>query len=173
MGVTSQRRGGFTLLELMIVIAIIAIIAAIAIPNLRDARQAAAEASAIATMRTIHSAQSVYRDQDIDGNGTLDYAANIHFLVIHDLIPDKRLDRISGAWPYFEGNNYRFYSVGPQGVYATEFKWSAAAAPEDYWYTSTMGAAGTRRFFVDQTGVIRYTLQFDSASSSTWPAIGK
>ena|ERR1700735_3484143 len=47
---------GFSLIELLIVVAIILIIAAIAIPNLLKARIAANEASAVSTLRTINTA---------------------------------------------------------------------------------------------------------------------
>jgi prepilin-type N-terminal cleavage/methylation domain-containing protein len=65
---------GFTLIELMIVIAIIAIIAAIAIPGLLRARMAANEGNASASMRSLTSAQEQFKkstsvDQDLDGNG--------------------------------------------------------------------------------------------------------
>jgi prepilin-type N-terminal cleavage/methylation domain-containing protein len=65
---------GFTLIELMIVIAIIAIIAAIAIPGLLRARISANEGSASASLRSIASAQEQFRksasvDQDVDGTG--------------------------------------------------------------------------------------------------------
>ena len=55
---------GFTLIELMIVIAIIAIIAAIAIPNLLRSRMAANEASAISSLRTICSMQTAFKRTD-------------------------------------------------------------------------------------------------------------
>jgi type IV pilus assembly protein PilA len=55
-----RRHDGFSLIELLLVIAIIAIIAAIAVPGMLRARVAANEGSAIASMRTISSAQSAY-----------------------------------------------------------------------------------------------------------------
>ena len=64
-----MKSRGFTLIELMIVVAIIAIIAAIAIPNLLRSRMAANESAAIAACKTFASAQDIYRRTDYDGDG--------------------------------------------------------------------------------------------------------
>jgi type IV pilus assembly protein PilA len=55
-----KKQKGFSLIELLIVVAIILIIAAIAIPNLLRARIAANEASAVASLRTLNTAQISY-----------------------------------------------------------------------------------------------------------------
>ena len=68
-----KRKEGFTLIELMIVVAIIAIIAAIAIPNLLSSRIAANETSALSGLRTLLGTEATWRQGDYDRNGTKDY----------------------------------------------------------------------------------------------------
>src|SRR5712672_3098715 len=60
MSTSMKRDRGFSLLELLIVVAIILIIATIAIPSLLRSRQAAQESSAVAQIRTINTAEVTY-----------------------------------------------------------------------------------------------------------------
>ena len=68
-----RRNKGFTLIELMIVIAIIAVIAAIAIPGLLQAQRASNERNASTSLKTLSSGQADFRANDRDGNRQNDF----------------------------------------------------------------------------------------------------
>jgi len=80
--IRNKRNSGFTLIELMIVVAIIAIIAAVAIPKLMSARSSANENAAIATLRSISAAQQQFQassaiDCNADGGGEYGFFAEL------------------------------------------------------------------------------------------------
>jgi type IV pilus assembly protein PilA len=140
-----KRERGFTLIELMIVVAIIAIIAAIAIPSLLNARKAGNEASAISSLRTLTTVNNQYRMR------FQSYAS-----ALSDLSTEGYIDSVLGAGTK---SGYAFAYSGGTDTF------SATADP------TTAGTTGDRGFFVDATGVVRFAAT-GSASSASAPIDG-
>ncbi len=151
---TDKQINGFSLIELLIVVAIIGIIAAIAIPNLLASRRAANEGSAQSSLRTIHSSEATY--QATNGNG--------NFGDMNDLLTAKLVDGVLGS------NVKSGYTFGVNFVPldTTNHTLSTFTATANPTVTSGISQSGTRRFGITDDGVMHGdTASLGTAMSST------
>ena len=130
---------GFSLLELLIVVAIILIIATIAIPSLLRSRQAAQESSAVAQLRTINTAEITYLSSNQGNYGS------VAALISQGFLDSRFTGAVSG---------YNFL------VAATGSSYTASAMP-------TSGNAGRYGYYSLPDAVITYSTQTTGCGGSS------
>ena len=144
-----KKQKGFSLIELLIVVAIILIIAAIAIPNLLRSRMAANEASAVGSLRTINTAEVTFATTyptigfasltALGGAAPCTSATSTAACLLDDVLSASAATK----------SGYKFaVTAGTQTPVVT---YSSTATP------TVIGQSGQRGFYSDQSGVIRYT----------------
>ena len=150
------KEKGFSLIELLIVVAIILIIAAIAIPNLLRSKMASNEAATVAALRTINTSSVAYSTSYGAYPGALVSlgpiaAGGTPSATVADLIDSVLALGIKSGYNI----TYTPGAGTPVGSY------TIAAAPV------TLGVSGQRGFFTDQSGVIRADPAGSATASST------
>jgi len=139
---------GFSLIELLLVIAIIGIIAAVAVPNLLNARRAANEGSAVSALRTIFGANMSFAAT----SGTGRYAgtpASVGRSSLAELHAANFIDQVLGLG---EKSGYSFVGDATAATSTQLPTFYFAANPAT---PSGILATGTKRFGVATDGVIR------------------
>ncbi len=151
-----KKKAGFTLIELMIVIAIIAIIAAIAIPNLLRSRMTANEGSAIGAMRTLTSAEAQFQSAAIQ---TMLSGMGRYGSLAEMIAPTPPfIDNVLGTGTK-QGYTFTIALVNTDGAPT----YTANGNP------ILLGGSGNRGFFADESGVIRFVQ--GGAATAASPAV--
>jgi type IV pilus assembly protein PilA len=153
-----KSQKGFSLIELLIVVAIILIIAAIAIPNLMRARMSANESSAAGSIRTVNT-------------GEVSYAAtypSIGFTALSTLGGSSPCTPSTTTGCFIDNvlaagskEGYTFAVTAGTSVNGVNMTYTSVASP------ASLNKTGTRAFCSDQTGVIFYLANSTSCSAST------
>lgn len=168
-----NKPDGFSLIELLIVVAIILIIAAIAIPNFMRSRIAANQASAVGSLRTLNTAEFAYSSTYDKGfSATLGYlgppasgaSADFNHAGIVDRVLSGTASGGSTAMTSTKSGYLFTYSPGPL-INGQVTAYTIRADPID------RGTTGTNSYYVDQTGVIRQNSS-TQASASDSPLAG-
>jgi prepilin-type N-terminal cleavage/methylation domain-containing protein len=161
---------GFSLIELLIVVAIILIIAAIAIPNLLRSRIAANQASAVGSLRTLNTAEVTYATTYNTGySATLgdlgpNAAGSSPVATAAGLVDEVLSGSLAGTATATTSSKsgYQFtYSPGGTDTSGKINTYSFIATP------ISVGTTGTNFYYTDQSGVIRQNSTAVATSSDS------
>lgn len=134
-------RKGFTLVEVMIVVAIIALLAAIAIPNVLRGRTTANETAAVGNARALMSALEMYRAVNNQYPAATDWVLEMYTTPDPDFGPPSF--EVAMTASTVQGYNWTY-------TRATAQTYTLSAVPQ------TLGSTGTRAFFANQAGNVRH-----------------
>jgi len=146
-----RKQKGFSLIELLIVVAIILIIAAIAIPNLLRSRIAANEASAVGSIRTLNTAEVTYAST-YPNMGFTCTIANMGPPAGTAAATSSTAGLIDSVLASGVKSGYTFALTGCTAAGSTTINvtYQATGVP------TAAGQTGQRAFCSDQSGVIKY-----------------
>lgn len=156
-----SKQKGFSLIELLMVVAIILVIAAVAIPNLLRSRMSANEASAVSSMRTMITAEIIY-----SGTYTIGFSADLPSLsdggtptncIAPAVATASSACLIDPSLANGTKSGY-FFTYKPGGAGGSNSTYTLNADPISL-------ASGQRHFYTDATDVLRVNLSAPASPS--------
>ena len=151
------REKGFSLIELLIVVAIILIIAAIAIPNLMKSKATANEASAVDSLHAINTACANY-----SSTYSMGYPTTLTNLGPASTPSSASADLLDAVLAAGTKSGYTFaYSAGSPDTGGVINSYTITGNP------LIPGSSGNRRFYSDQSFVIRWNLTTTASASDS------
>lgn len=152
---------GFTLVEIMIVVAIIALLAAVAIPNVLRGRTTSNESAAIQNLRALVSSLEMYRSVNNVYPATNTWLAQMY-----------GADCNAGTAPDPDFGPPSFcLAMAASAVQGYNYTYTGAAAPAQTYtllaVPTTLGTTGSRSFLATQTGLIRHCTGTGTAGNMT------
>jgi type IV pilus assembly protein PilA len=150
---------GFSLIELLIVVAIILVITAIALPAFNKAKRAANESAAVQTLKSIHSAESTFNTQYDNGFAPAsalasagDSCANAGLLPAQFTTADAAT--VQGG--------YQFTITADAAPAGMPAHGGCSAPGGQTWHATAVpvqqNVTGVRSFYIDQSGTVRYSV---------------
>jgi type IV pilus assembly protein PilA len=171
----TKKQKGFSLIELLIVVAIILIIAAIAIPNLLRAKMAANESSAVGSLRTVISANATYQstyNHSFAGSLTILGGPNtpnptcVQANLVDEVLGQDPANKSGYSFVYTPGGaDPGDNGAGGAPVCGSVLTFGITSTPLQY------NSTGTRSFFTDQTGVVRGKDNAGAVCDNTCPPL--
>jgi type IV pilus assembly protein PilA len=155
-----KKQKGFSLIELLIVVAIILIIAAIAIPNLMRSKMAANESSAVGSLRTINTGEVTYSTN----NPTVGFAALAN---LGGVCPSGTAATAAAAClidnVLATGTKSGYVFTAVAGAQVPSVTYQSSATPQ------AVNQSGTRSFCSDESGVIYASVGAGACTQGTNP----
>ena len=155
----NARKGnaGFTLVEIMIVVAIIALLAAVAIPNVLRGRTTSNESAAVGNLRALVSSGEMYRSVN-----------NVYATTWDTDMYGADCAAATAPAPDFGPPSFCLDLDAGAAVQGYTYTYADGAAPVQTYtivaVPTTLGTTGTRSFYADQSGLIRHCIGTGTAA---------